>query len=524
MPTNQFISPHSEESFQNSHGSVGETGNIPASHLKNTNTYKLPLDQLPDKALSFISSQLQQKELLSLICVSKKFYWPCVIRLYHSIAVVIEYFYPELITKYSSGYCTIMLLENAVKLYRSLTNNPMLLGLVQSMTFGPSVFNENAPLMPVKFLQAMYGMLNLESFHYMGYFGIDSRLFSNTLRRMSCLMLSHPTFPSNLVELKLIYPGSSQYHEVFEDLANEMIRHESYHNLRKLTFETQSYEPKVDNGRPEGFNFDKRPNWTRFFLTLAENGIKLNLTTLGIEGEFTDFHLDTVRLVCEALELKSLDTLDILYFRYETTPRRIFYGEGVHAFLDHITRNAPRLQYLSIKQTCMCYTFEFDALNRILRENMPHQLKQLHITMNDLSESERESKLKTIKHTILAYQQNLSKLKLNIGTFRHVNWNLDDIIALTNVHGDITLYLIKSGMRLPTTVNFPEQRPFVCESSLNTIKKYRKKILQLLRSDIIYTDAPKRLPFLTEYFIAGLDINIKELSILINGHAIHMED
>ncbi|GEQ71284.1 hypothetical protein JCM33374_g4965 [Metschnikowia sp. JCM 33374] len=343
----------------------------------------------------------------------------------------------------------------------------------------------------------------------------------------------HPLL-SKLIEVKLIYSGPDQDPRDFEGFADHLIEHGGHQNLHKLDIEISICNRKNVDEHDEVGPFYKHPNWESFFLPFQKKGLKLNLFALRIEGEFRDSNLDTLALSCEALDSTHLTTLVINYTSYERSLKGLHHGAGVHTFLDTITRRSPQLHSIFITHTGVCYKCEFDALNRVLQENIPEQVDEFHFTIAEPRvpdlikdpdpDSDLQLELQRVKNTLFTHQSSMKKLKLSFGSFDPINWEPEAIAVVQQVCSGIFFGKSRARVMSPAIVDFTEAHPFVSEEALRMIMQYRKEILQVLRSDIIFISARERLPHLTEYYIDEIPINIKNLGVLLNEQFTPLEE
>ncbi|GEQ68092.1 hypothetical protein JCM33374_g1758 [Metschnikowia sp. JCM 33374] len=377
---------------------------------------------------------------------------------------------------------------------------------------------EPFPIMP--FLEGMLAYTQLDTFNSVESLDIPPEAMIH-VQRMSCTMYTQPIFPPNLIELKMNCEIAFLESCDFAGLALEMITQNAYQKLKKLSL-TSDYESNhIDEMYYEEMLFEGRPNWLKFFYVFAQKGIKLNLTALGIEGEFCNAPNDmSADIVSQAVELSDLDTLEIKYENYIHTHPARYREDGVHTCLNDLTKKLPSLRKLSIQHTRVCSEHEIDALNRILRENIPNQLNDLRIYFEDQTSGESES----VRRTILNCQKNLAKL-----TFSHdppadlLSRHFMGVLGLEDLEQECLDDQYRRNVLSPKILNFSGGKPFVSDEILRSIINCRRKFLSFLRSDSLYKGAAQNLPFLIEYSVLGLRINMRERSIDFRGVCISLE-
>ncbi|GEQ71798.1 hypothetical protein JCM33374_g5484 [Metschnikowia sp. JCM 33374] len=493
---------------------------------------KSDLEKLGISAFNMILNHVSNSVKIKLAATSKDFYSPCLSSLYHTIAIVDNKAFRESVSR-TPRSATVIPMKNIGKLRDTLEHSPPLAELIKYITFKEpvSAFHRKNSKEPPIFAQMKF---QLESSRGRTSFKALMDFFAERMRNVSFFSQLEIPLLSNVVEIKLIYSGPDQDPRDFECLADRFIQNDSYKNLRKLEIQTRGYQPEKVGGNDKVVRFNKNSNWESFFLPFQKKGIKLTLYALQIEGAFHDSNSDTLARVCGALDLTPLTTLAIKYTSYVRSPNVLRLGAGVHTFLDIITTWTPSLHYLFITHTDVCYRSEFDALNRVLQEKIPDQLDEFHLTIDVPRVPELmkysdvdlhlQFELERAKNTVFTYQPYIEKLNLSFGSFGPIDWEPKSIEALQNVFDIISTATSIERLKSPNILDFPKGNPFVPEKVLEVIMHYRKEILQLLKSDIIFNSARERLPHLTEYFIAGIPINIKSLNVLLNGKLTPLEE
>ncbi|GEQ71418.1 hypothetical protein JCM33374_g5101, partial [Metschnikowia sp. JCM 33374] len=382
-------------------------------------------ENMEASVLGLVMGHLGNSGLIKLGVLSQNFHSPATVQLYHTIAVVDNRAFSELFNK-TPRSATVVSVANLGRLYATLKNSPPLAELIKYIVFYEplSAFHhKNSKGRPI-FVEMK---LRLESETGRTTFKDIMDFFAEREKKAHFINQDQHPLLSKLIEVKLIYSGPDQDPRDFEGLAYHLIEHGGHQNLHKLDIETRNYDRKNVGGHDEVGPFNKHPNWESFFLPFQKKGLKLKLFALRIEGEFHDSNLDTLVLSCEALDLTRLTTLVINYTSYERSPKGLHHGAGVHTFLDIITRRSPQLRSIFITHTGVCYKCEFDALNRVLQENIPEQVDEFHFTIAEPrvpnlikdpdSDSDLQLELQRVKNTLLTHQSSMKKLKLAFGSF-----------------------------------------------------------------------------------------------------------
>ncbi|GEQ68091.1 hypothetical protein JCM33374_g1757 [Metschnikowia sp. JCM 33374] len=485
------------------------------------------LESLPVEILESIFAYLPISDLLRVCCISKDLRWPAYKWIYRRIAIlddkyVMEYYLPP----QSSNFATLVALKNRYQLLSTVAGNKRIAALVQSLTLTEfHRFPKRFDISP--YLTELLSHLQLESFHSVENFDVPQRSLQ-TVQRMSCQIFPDTFLPASLVELKLNFDAIYVHGLNFEDIASELVKSNSYRTLKKLSLDTNFNEDNVfldlyKDQVAEGLSI-----WPDFFRTLSQEGIKLNLTALCLRGEFrSDPDDETAAIVGQVVELSKLETLEIQYTHYvieDDASRQDCYYDGMHTFVNAITKNTSSLENLYIQHSDMPPQEVIQGFARALRENLRGQLKYLRSNFKDHTEHNMEM----LRQTILHYQQNLVRLEFR----RDPKWALDSSwfsSEFSGVYGIVGLEREGLSVNWTTDVLYPlilkleECRPFVAEESLIVIRKHWEEILDYLNSDSIYKNAAQMLPLLSEYYVIGLYINMKERAICANRNYISLE-
>ncbi|GEQ71429.1 hypothetical protein JCM33374_g5112 [Metschnikowia sp. JCM 33374] len=489
-------------------------------------------ENIEESVLGLVMDDVDNLGSINLGVLSKKSRTPVVVQLYHTVGVGDKTAFPELANK-TARPGTVVSEANLGELIYTLNKSPPRADLIKYIiVYEPlSAFHhKNSKGSPI----VVQMKLQLDSEKGRPTFKDIMDFLAEREKKAHFINQDQHPLLSKLIEVKLIYSGPDQDPRDFEGLAYHLIEHGGHQNLHKLDIETRHYDRKNVGGHDEVGPFKKHPNWESFFLPFQKKGLKLNLFALRIDGEFRDSNLDTLALSCEALDLTRLTTLVINYTSYERSLKGLHYGAGAHTFLDIITRRSPQLRSIFITHTGVCYKCEFDALNRVLQENIPEQVDEFHFTIAEPRvpdlikdpdpDSDLQLELQRVKNTLITHQSSMKKLKLSFGSFDPINWEPEAIAALQQVRLEIFVAKRSARVMSPAIVDFTEAHPAISEEALRTIMLYREEILQVLRSDIIFISARERLPHLTEYWVAEIPINIKNLGLLLNGELIPLEE
>ncbi|GEQ69438.1 hypothetical protein JCM33374_g3110 [Metschnikowia sp. JCM 33374] len=498
----------------NGHICTDQPGNNPGT--------KLSLDKLPEEILDSIIEHLGQRELLRFCLVSKAFLWPNLKRLYRKITMAHDAYFEEPEIPFQHlNYFTLMRLGSRGGFLATVIQNEKLAALIRSLTLTVKQGDETFPFIS-QYFTMLLSHLRLESFHFADSIDIPWQLIE-TVQTMTCHLPWETSFPPNLVELKIHYDGCHVESSLFEELAWATIRHGAFHKLKKLAFGTLDYAHQFSSLWYDNVGAHGRPYWVDFFNILAQEGIKLNLTFLRLDGEFWDNAEDkSACIVGQAVQLNNLVSLDIAHSHYVLDQPRQPHEDGVHMFLDQITKNTPSLQHLAISHTQGLDQYEIDALARVLRENLPNQLESLRINFDDQDKSEVDG----LRSTILNHQRNLVKIELEHNPFlhRHQDRKFTGIPAISAYEADVINEKFSLDALSPRNFDYEFRKPFVEEDYWTAITSHKREILDFLLADLIYSGAAESLPLLTTYLVCGLYINMKDPSVFVNGKSMSLKE
>ncbi|GEQ69417.1 hypothetical protein JCM33374_g3089 [Metschnikowia sp. JCM 33374] len=496
-----------------------------AGRLEKTKTKRLSLTQLPMEILDNIIQYLHQPELICFCLVSKYLYWPTLKRLYRQITIVYDWRYRlERIPMQPSNYFTIVREDQMEMFLATLRMNQDIASFVQTINIA-----ESDDFLDISsYLDQLLSHVRLRSFHCAEEIDVPQNILQ-TVQSLSSdlnpqLFRSH----SDLVELRIFYQGAHSDMLTVGELALGMIKSNSYHKLKKLSFKNQYYNDDYErfegseNSSDGNFHNQFWPLWAEFFLVFSEEDIKLNLTDLRIESEFWDDLDDvTADVVEESVQLNKLENLELKFSHYIRRRDIDPHEYGVHAFLEKVTRKTPSLQYLSITHTDTCSEKEINGLARVLGYNIPLQLRNLRVVLEDQFNVQLERR----RLMILGTQGNLIKLK-----FSHCsNCQDEDDGKFNGVPGLFdfdfeALYSENIGKILsPSIFDYDEYRYYIHEEIFNSLINHFEEVIEFLFSDSIYCGADYYLPFLTEYSVIGLSINMKQRCIYINNRGLLLE-
>ncbi|GEQ70949.1 hypothetical protein JCM33374_g4630 [Metschnikowia sp. JCM 33374] len=489
------------------------------------------LDHLPVEILGQIMEYLPQQDLVSCCLVSKSLYWPAVKRLYEKISIIQEYHLDKVADdnapRQIPNYCTILPLKKRYNILSTVENNKTIADLIKSLSIGEVVGDETFSELS-EYLVTILMQINLEFFHCLEGYWVPKKYFE-TAQRMSVYELHSSRFPQTLVDLKINYHGNYNRNVHFKSLARDMIQEGSHHHLKKVTFETGDFLHDFEQLDQNILRDKGHPFWLDFFKVFFDAGIKLNLTALGLWGEFWDSS-DTITtdILRDAIDLSKLDTLGLKYnyyvladVIYKDDVEILPHQDGKHCFLTEIADSLVSLRRLFIKHASKCSELDMDVLCRVLRENIPNQLAVLWVHFDD----QRFSDLEQLRSTILAHQRNLVKLELSHWHFcDEAQSTVGRIPELVSLEREVHKLETDCSTLAPKIDYFDKPRVIVGDEFIDLIRANKQEIKQILNSDSIYTCAKWCLPQLTEYFISGLSIHMKTRTILNNGIMLSLDD
>ncbi|GEQ71273.1 hypothetical protein JCM33374_g4954 [Metschnikowia sp. JCM 33374] len=490
----------------------------PTSIITETNTIHVSLESLPIVILESIFDYLQTPDLLQLCLVSRYFYLPAANRLYQKISITEDYlsiaYVRDQMRNWNRNFCTVITPANIPKLLAVVMQNEKLAAMVHSITITDT---KKVSLVP-----NLIACLRLKSFHYAGLLDIPS-IAASTIQEMTCFLPSACVYVPNLYELKINHPNKKTDFAEYEKLALSMVESNSYQNLKKLVFEHMEEKNlhSLNLYNNERSDVSPQPAWTAFFNVFSQRKIKLNLMALGLDGFLRNAGESTAQLINSAVQLSELLTLELKYKELSHSGQA--HRDDSTTFLESVTRYTSSLQYLSINPTDNCLTCQIEAIIQTLRENVPNQLKNLRIKIEPRTYGDTEN----IERTILTHQGNLVKLKFED---RSNSWHELGLVLFdlkthqhTQWHDDI-FYGEKSRKAFTSCIlDIEEPRPYVNEGKVESIKICREAILNFLKSNSVYQQASKYLPFLTEYCVLDLYINMREKGVFANGEIILLQ-
>ncbi|OBA20139.1 hypothetical protein METBIDRAFT_45067 [Metschnikowia bicuspidata var. bicuspidata NRRL YB-4993] len=482
------------------------------------NDKQLSLEQLPVLILETIFNLLQTPDLLVVCSISKDFYFAALNCVYRSICITddsltVQYYKKH--TRRSNGYyCTIMPSRKIEALLEVVSNNRTIAAMIHRVKI---IHTEQVSLIP-----RLLSYLRLKSFVYAGPLKIPPESTHDLHTLQLCLLSVYPC-ARNLRELKVNHFNQDSDFEQYGRLALSLIELDSYRNIRKLAFE--HLEDRSLN-LLNTFNIERhtaipRPSWVGFFEAFSKRGIILNLAALSLDGNVGNLGELAAQIIGLAVQLSELQTLEARQTEHSHPGQA--HSVGMMTFLDSITKFTPLLQYLSMRHTDNCLTCQIKTITHILRDNIPHQLKQLVIKFEPrtIADSDR------IERLILSYQRNLQKIDYEdrsssisdltnlakaLDTQQQKKW-LDDWY-----YGEKTREIFT-----PHILSIEGPRPYINDEKKEMIKICGKQILSFLNSNTLYKGALKHLPFLTEYCVFGLHVNVKSCGVFANGETILLE-
>ncbi|GEQ66338.1 hypothetical protein JCM33374_g1, partial [Metschnikowia sp. JCM 33374] len=163
---------------------------------------------------------------------------------------------------------------------------------------------------------------------------------------------------------------------------------------------------------------------------------------------------------------------------------------------------------------------------RVLRENIPNQLQHFRLRFAQKVEAKLAQKAEFLSRTILECQQNLVKLKLEPNIFwcsRSVRL-LIGVPCLLEMNSEQGNVITSRNILSPSILNLGKCRPFIAGELFNGVISHKEMIMEFLESDLIYSNAPTCLPYLTEYYVMGLYISVKQRGIFANERVISLEE
>lgn len=470
-------------------------------------THTLWLKQLPDLVWDSIFGNLQKRDLLKVCYVSKDLLRLASGRLFKNIIVTDDHlaaaFACDQMRMSTSTYYTVIKSAQIINLLRVISRNEELAVKIKVIHIYKSK--------DLKHIPELLAHTKLKSYFLTSPMSITLKVLQ-TLHSMCCYVDSAFVTAPNLTDLKIVYSENEVSRLRFKDLARHVIRQRSYLNLRRLLFEHTKGNPDQLGPFCSDSNYAAfRAVWLAFFKTLSEENVSLNLTSISLDGNLMDEGKATAQIIRLVINTDVLHTLELKH-------SEICHPEQNHTpqqtFLKCLTMTLPLLQYLSMNPTGNCRMCQVNEILYVFQENVPNQLKELRIMFAPACNADANA----IQCSILSHQRILEKLEYNdaLASWYDTKAMLKSL-NITQFTKWFKFSFDRSGVFPPQILSRKTIEPYMCESKVDLMKQCMGTFSEFLHRDPIFLKAAKSLPFLTEYCILGIHVNVKKRGVQVNG-------
>lgn len=478
----------------------------------------LSLEMLPVVLLEYIFDFLQTPHLLQICRLSKYFYLPAVNRLYKKLIITgddlaLNYAKSHL-KNWNMNYGTAISPRNLPRLVGAIAPNIKLALLIRHVVVTCTNHTSHlARLLELTHVTTLYCTkpLSLPP-HILG-----------TIQDLLCA-LGGSIWGGQLRELRISHTNTVIDSKKYEDLAKALVASNTHASLRSLVLETADDERDLRrlNMINQSRGLGNGASWPIFFRVLAGAGVKLNLATLGFDGHFEGAAVSLAELLCLAVELDHLHTLELRC-------TEVLHGHGQHSslsttILDELTQRTPLLRNLDVSPTDNCLTCQMASVSNTISKNLPNQLEQLLLVI----ESPIQASAESVRMLLIRHQPNLRKLKLvDRSSLAETRGALYQNLSLQDVslweHGCFYQYRIQKAF-FPCSASMCspeyEQAQFATDPMMDCIRNCRSCLAEFLRLDPIHSRARDAMPLLKQYTVVDFTINMQEHGVQFNGHTI----
>lgn len=468
----------------------------------------ISLEQLPVVTLARIFDLLSTGDLLNVCVASKYFYLPAVMKLYRRIVItnkLLASYARQFLTNWDANYGTAMVADKAPQFLEVIGHNEKLALLVHTIIVTET---DPVPLLPEILLAT-----NVKELYYVDDGHIPQKILNNMLKLTASIKV--PLIAPLLTELRLCNFDTDSSPDNYRMLAVCMLENETYHNLHTLAFEiTDDRNLRKLNRLNTDF---ERPvaGWVLFFAAFVQLGVKLQLSSLTLEGHVRDSGTQIASLLNEAVDLDYLTSLALLCS--ELSHAHVPHYDNSTTLLENLTKHTSSLTNLAISPSDDCLTCQVAAITHTLLTNIAGQLKNLLVVF----ESPNPATADSVKMAIVENQRNLVKLRFREKTTQgglksEIYHNLDPAVISDWEHGAYYNYRIRRDF-FPTCSTFMEGPQITSDPFVKCVRENGTKIAKALMKDLVLRNAPAKMPRLIEYELIDFTLSVKDQAFLLNG-------